>query len=397
MMKKRKSFEVLLKRLREPRRFIQSLIGPRQVGKTTLARQVADELEISSRYVTADLATLQDISWLQQQWDVARELAKSEGKALFIVDEIQKIPHWSDMVKLLWDQDTASGIDLSVLLLGSSPWLMQKGLTESLAGRFEVIPIAHWSFKEMYDIFGWSIEQYLYFGGYPGAAPLSDEENPTRWINYINDSIIETTISRDILLMSQVNKPALLRRLFQLGCNYSCQILSYNKMLGELQDAGNSTTLAHYVDLLAGAGLLTGLQKYANQSVRRKGSSPKFAVYNTALLSAQSGKSFFEAMTDSVFLGRLVESAVGAHLLNSIRGTQMELFYWREGDREVDFVLKLGEKLIVIEVKSSHESIHRSGIDSFVKQFKPDRILLVGDQGIPLKTFLSTAPNSLFK
>ena len=168
-------------------------------------------------------------------------------------------------------------------------------------------------------------------------------------------------------------------------------------MLGELQDAGNSTTLAHYVDLLAGAGLLTGLQKYANQSVRRKGSSPKFAVYNTALLSAQSGKSFFEAMTDSVFLGRLVESAVGAHLLNSIRGTQMELFYWREGDREVDFVLKLGEKLIVIEVKSSHESIHRSGIDSFVKQFKPDRILLVGDQGIPLKTFLSTAPNSLFK
>ena len=397
MMKKRKSFEVLLKRLQEPRRFIQSLIGPRQVGKTTLARQVADELGIPSRYVTADLATLQDISWLQQQWDVARELAKSEGKALFIVDEIQKIPHWSDMVKFLWDQDTASGIDLSVLLLGSSPWLMQKGLTESLAGRFEVIPITHWSFKEMHEIFGWSLEHFLYFGGYPGAAPLSDEENPTRWINYINDSIIETTISRDILLMSQVNKPALLRRLFQLGCNYSCQILSYNKMLGELQDAGNSTTLAHYVDLLAGAGLLTGLQKFANQSVRRKGSSPKFAVYNTALLSAQSGKSFFEAITDRVFLGRLVESAVGAHLLNSIRGTQMELFYWREGDKEVDFVLKLGKKLIAIEVKSAHESIHHSGIDSFVKQFKPDRILLVGDQGIPLKTFLSTTPNSLFE
>ena len=396
-MKKRKSFEVLLKRLQEPRRFIQSLMGPRQVGKTTLARQVADKLGSPSRYVTADLATLQDTSWLHQQWDIARELAKSEGKALLIVDEIQKIPHWSDMVKLLWDQDTASGIDLSVLILGSSPWLMQKGLTESLAGRFEVIPITHWSFKEMHEIFGWSLERYLYFGGYPGAAPLADEENPTRWINYINDSIIETTISRDILLMSQVNKPALLRRLFQLGCNYSGQILSYNKMLGELQDAGNSTTLAHYVDLLAGAGLLTGLQKFANQSVRRKGSSPKFAVYNTALLSAQSGKSFIEAMADRVFLGRLVESAVGAHLLNSIRGTQIELFYWREGDREVDFVLKLGDKLIAIEVKNGQESIHHSGIDSFVKQFKPDRILLVGDQGIPLKTFLSTAPNSLFE
>jgi uncharacterized protein len=397
MMKKRKSFETLLKRLQEPRRFIQSLIGPRQVGKTTLATQVANELSIPSRYISADLATLQDISWLQQQWDVARELAKLEGKALLIVDEIQKIPHWSDMVKFLWDQDTVSGIDLSVLILGSSPWLMQKGLSESLAGRFEIIPIPHWSFKEMREIFGWSLEHYLYFGGYPGAAPLSDEENPSRWINYINDSIIETTISRDILLMSQVNKPALLRRLFQLGCNYSGQILSYNKMLGELQDAGNSTTLAHYVDLLAGAGLLTGLQKFANQSVRRKGSSPKFAVFNTALLSAQSGKSFFEAMADRAFLGRLIESTVGAHLLNSIRGTQIELFYWREGDREVDFILQLGDKLIAIEVKSGQESLHHSGIDAFVKQFKPNRILLVGDQGIPLESFLSTSPSSLFE
>jgi predicted AAA+ superfamily ATPase len=397
MIKKRKFFEVLLKRLQEPRRFIQSLIGPRQVGKTTLARQVADELGIPNRYITADLATLQDVSWLRQQWDVARELAKSEGKALLIVDEIQKIPHWSDMVKLLWDQDTASGVDLSVMILGSSPWLMQKGLSESLAGRFEIIPITHWSFKEMHEIFGWSLERYLYFGGYPGAASLADEKNPERWSNYINESIIETTISRDILLMNQVNKPALLRRLFQFGCHYSGQILSYNKMLGELKDAGNSTTLAHYLDLLNGAGLLTGLQKFANQNVRKKGSSPKFAVYNNALMSAQSGKNFLQAISDKAFLGRLVESAVGAHLLNSIRGTQIELFYWREGDKEVDFVLQLGDKLIAIEVKSNQESIQHSGIDSFVKQFNPDRILLVGDQGIPLKSFLSTAPSSLFE
>jgi len=394
MIKKRKHFDMLLQRLQEPRRFIQSLIGPRQVGKTTLARQVADELERPSRYVTADLVTLQESAWLQQQWDIARELAKHEGKALLIVDEIQKIPHWSDRVKWLWDQDSASGIDLSVLILGSSPWL---GLTESLAGRFEVIPITHWSFKEMQEIFGWSIEHYLYFGGYPGAAPFSDEQDPTRWINYINDSIIETTISRDILLMSQVNKPALLRRLFQLGCHYSSQILSYNKMLGELQDAGNSTTLAHYVDLLTGAGLLTGLQKFANQIVRRKGSSPKLMVYNTALLSAQSGKNFSEAMADRSFLGRLIESAVGAHLLNGIRGTQIELFYWREENREVDFVLQMGEKVIAIEVKSGKESIQHSGIDAFVKQFSPDRILLVGEQGIPLQTFLSMTPISLFE
>jgi Predicted ATPase (AAA+ superfamily) len=396
MMQKRKSFDKLLERLREPRRFIQSLIGPRQVGKTTLARQVVDELGIASHNISADLAAFQDVSWLQQQWEAARELAKVQGKALLIVDEIQKIPHWSDVVKLLWDQDSASGLDLSVLILGSSPWLMQKGLSESLAGRFEVIPITHWSFREMKEIFGWTIDHYLYFGGYPGAAPLSDEDDPSRWINYINDSIIETTIFRDILLMNQVNKPALLRRLFQLGCNYSCQILSYNKILGELQDAGNSTTLAHYVDLLTGAGMLTGLQKFANQSVRRKGSSPKFAVFNTGLISAQSGKSFYEARVDRAFWGRLIESAVGAHLLNSIRGTQIELFYWREGDREVDFVLRLGDKLIAIEVKSGRETIYQSGIDAFVRQFKPDRILLVGDQGISLETFLSTHPSSLF-
>lgn len=220
------------------------------------------------------------------------ESGKSEGEALLVLDEAQKIPNWSDMIKFLWDEDTKNKTPLSVVILGSSPWLMQKGLTESLAGRFEVIPITHWSFDEMHDAFGWSLDHYVYFGGYPGAAPLSEERDSSRWIHYINDSIIETTISRDILLMSQVNKPILLRRLFQLGCNYSGQILAFNKILGELLDAGNTTTLAHYVGLLSGAGLLTGLLKFSKQAVGKKASIPKFAVFNTALQSAQSGMSF---------------------------------------------------------------------------------------------------------
>ena len=396
-MKQRKPFQILLERLKEPRRFIQALIGPRQVGKTTLASQVAEALDKPSRYISADLAGIQDISWLQQEWELARELAKTHGQAILIADEIQKIPNWSAIVKLLWDEDTFSKLNLSVLILGSSPWLMQKGLTESLAGRFEIIPITHWSYHEMRDIFGWSLDHYLYFGGYPGAAGLSNESDPSRWINYINDSIIETTISKDVLLMSQVNKPVLLRRLFQLACAYSGQILSYTKILGELQDAGNTVTLAHYVELLCGAGLLTGLQKYANQIVRKKGSIPKFAVFNTALMTAQSGKNFSEAMADPEFRGRLIESAVGAHLLNGIRGTQIELFYWREGgDKEVDFVLQLGSKIIAIEVKSGKETLGNSGMDAFIKQFNPNRILLVGPKGIPLDAFLSTTPESLF-
>lgn len=185
-MKTRPAFDLLLQRLCEPRRFIQVLIGPRQVGKTTLAHQVAETLSLPHRYVSADLATLQDVSWLRQQWEVARGLAKAHGTALLIVDEIQKINHWSDVVKLLWDQDSAYKTNLSVMLLGSSPWLMQKGLSESLAGRFETIPIGHWSFAEMQEIFKWPIERYLYFGGYPGAAPLANEAHPERWANYVN-------------------------------------------------------------------------------------------------------------------------------------------------------------------------------------------------------------------
>lgn len=387
-MKKRPIFDQLVERLQEPRKFIQVLLGPRQVGKTTLAIQVAEAIKKPSHYISADLATLQDVAWIQQQWEVARSKVEPTKGALLIIDEVQKIPHWSDTIKALWDQDTRNRVDLYVMILGSSPWLMQKGLSESLTGRFENIPITHWSFGEMRDHFGWTLDQYLYFGGYPGAATLADENDPSRWGLYINESLIETTISRDIFLMTQVNKPALLRRLFQLGCNYSGQILSYSKMLGELQDAGNTTTLAHYLDLLSGAGLLAGIQKFAKQRVRQKGSSPKFSVFNTALMSAQSGKTFRQAREDRDFWGRLTESSVGAYLLNSIRGTQIEVFYWREGDKEVDFVLRHGDTITAIEVKSGHDSFKRTGVDLFISQFKPDRILLVGEQGIPIEKFL---------
>lgn len=389
-MKKRPIFKEVLKRMEEPRRSIQVLLGPRQVGKTTLALQAAQATDKPCHYISADLATLQDLAWLRQQWEIARRKVRARKGAILIIDEVQKIPHWSDMVKALWDEDTRQHTDLSVMMLGSSPWLVSRGLAESLAGRFEVLPITHWSFGEMQQHFGWSLEKYLYFGGYPGAAPLANEHDVGRWTNYINDSLIETTLSRDILLMTQVNKPVLLRRLFQLGCSYSGQILSYSKILGELHDAGNTTTLAHYLELLAGANVLCGLQKFAAQPIRQKGSSPKFMVLNTALMAAQSGKSFFEALKDRSFFGRLVESAVGAHLLNSARGTQTEVFYWREGNDEVDFVLRHGKTTIAIEVKSSSSPTSPRGMDLFIKRFSPDLTLLVGGDGIPLTDFLSS-------
>lgn len=265
-------YRTLLDRTTEPRRFIQVLTGPRQSGKTTLARQLIEALEIPAHYATADEPTLRDRSWIEQQWEVARAKFRSQpggGKVLLVLDEIQKISGWSETVKRLWDEDSARGLSLYAIVLGSSPLPVQRGLTESLAGRFETVPVTHWSFAEMREAFGWDVEQYVFYGGYPGAADLIKDHQ--RWSRYIIDSLIETTISRDILLMTRIDKPALLRRVFELGCSYSGQILSYQKMLGQLQDAGNTTTLAHYLSLLQGAGMLAGLPKYAAQRVRQRG------------------------------------------------------------------------------------------------------------------------------
>ena len=389
-MYKRPVYKILLKRISEPRRFIQVLAGPRQTGKTTLAMQLIDALNIPSHYATADEPALKDLVWIEQQWETIRARLKNTGrkKALLVLDEIQKIKGWSETVKRLWDEDTRARRPIHVVLLGSSPLLVQRGLSESLAGRFETIPVTHWSYKEMRDAFGWNVNQYIFYGGYPGAATLIDD--PERWRRYIRDSLIEPAISRDILLMQRVDKPALLRRLFELSCIYSCQVLSYQKMLGQLQDAGNTTTLAHYLDLLKGAGLVMGLQKYAGQYVRQRASSPKLLVLNTALMTGLSDLTFKEAMEDSEHWGRVVESAIGAALANGIAGTDIELFYWSSRNREVDFVLKKGRTLIAIEVKSGRKKGTLPGMEAFSKEFRVSRKLLVGGGGIDIEEFLLT-------
>ncbi len=242
-MFRRHKFSLLRQRLEEPRRFLQVLVGPRQVGKTTLARQLMEDLDLPSHYATADEPGLKGRDWLVQQWEVGRSFTMpGEGEkrpALLVLDEIQKIPDWSETIKRLWDEDSAMGVPLRVLLLGSSALLVQRGLSESLAGRFEVIRLMHWSYAEMREAFGIDLESYLVYGGYPGAVSLINE--PERWRQYILDSLIEPAISRDVLLMTRVDKPALLRRLFELGCAWSGRVLSFQKLLGQLQDAGNTT------------------------------------------------------------------------------------------------------------------------------------------------------------
>ncbi len=373
------------RRLAEPRRFIQLVAGARQVGKTTLVQQVTEAAQVPVRYASADEPTLRGADWIAQQWEAARLTAGPAG-GILVLDEVQKAVNWSESVKRLWDEDTRERRPLKVVLLGSAPLLVQRGLTESLAGRFEVLHLPHWSLTEMRTAFDFSLEEYIYFGGYPGAAPLTGE--PARWQRYILDALVETTIARDVLLLTRVDKPALLRRLFELGCRYSGQVLSYTKMLGQLHDAGNTTTLAHYLELLDGAGLLTGLAKYSGRAVRQRGSSPKLQVLNTALMSAQSQLSFDEARADREFWGRLVESAVGAHLANAAAAGECELFYWREGNQEVDFVLRVGRALTAIEVKSGRTRDPQPGLTAFGEAFKAVRKLLVGGDGIPVEKFL---------
>ena len=305
---------------------------------------------------------------------------------LLILDEAQKIPDWSEAVKRLWDEDSAAGLPLRVLLLGSAPLLVQRGLTESLAGRFELIRLPHWSFAEMQEAFSFDLDRFVFFGGYPGAAPLVRDR--ARWAGYILDSLVETTVSRDILLLTRVDRPALLRQLFRLGCDYSGQVLSYQKMLGQLQEAGNTTTLAHYLELLAGAGMVTGLQKFSGSRVRQRGSSPKLLALKTGLVSATSGLSFREARREPDLWGRLVETSVGAHLVNTAQGSDVDVSYWRERNREADFVLRRGHHLAAIEVTSGRRKASLPGLAAFSAEFAPTRSLLVGGQGVPLEEFL---------
>ena len=404
--------DTLVERLDEPPHHIIAVFGPRQTGKTTIVAQalrrtarpaahyrldepLAEEPMSSAAGNALRLPSApRDVDWLARVWQQARHDADGHPRGFILVlDEIQTIPQWSSAVKGLWDADRAANRQLHVVILGSAPLLVQSGLTESLAGRFEAIDVRHWSFDEMADVFGMSQDEYIYFGGYPGAARFIRDE--LRWRDYVLRALVAPNIERDILAMTRVDKPALLKQLFNLGAAYSGQILSYNKMLGQLQDAGNATTLARYLDLLGTAGILAGLPKYAPSVHRARASSPKLNVLNTALMTAGAGYTFAQAVADRSFWGRVVESAVGAHILNTAP-VDVQLHYWRDRGLEVDFVLRRGPRTVAIEVKSGQRRGQLPGLDAFAREFSPHRAMLVGEGGVPLDEFLATPAERWF-
>ncbi len=349
------------------------------MGKTTLIKQLLQQVKIPSLFESADAVPTSGTVWLEQIWQSARlqMQIQSSNEFLVVIDEIQKVSNWSETVKKLWDEDSFKGVNIKVILLGSSRLLIQKGLTESLAGRFEIIYLTHWTFNEMQLAFGWDADQFAWFGGFPGSAELINDE--IRWKAYIRDSLIEASISKDILMLTRIDKPALMKNMFELGCSYSGQILSYTKVLGQLHDAGNSTTLSHYLYLLNTAGLLGGIEKYAATVIRKRSSSPKFQVHNNAFLNALSVSSFLNVSINPDDWGRVVESAIGAHLLSQSFKSDYSMSYWRERNDEVDFILQKSGKIIAVEVKSSLAK-NKKGIDTFNKLFHPDKIYLIDNQ-----------------
>lgn len=364
---------------------IQVVVGPRQVGKSTAAAQILERLSWPSHSATADSALPHPPEWIETQWHLARMRSKV-GKVLLVLDEIQKVRGWSEIVKRLWDEEKAKKGPVRPLLLGSSALLLQQGLTESLSGRFYLHRFTHWTWAECREAFNWTLNQWIFFGGYPGAAAFAEDE--AQWKRYVSDSLIETVLSRDVLQLQTVNKPALLRHLFALAATFPSQILSYTKMLGQLQDAGNTTTLAHYLTLLESAFLASGLELFSKGKVRKRGSSPKLLLWNNALINATSLRSFDDAQHDGAWWGRLVENAVGAHLLNELQGPQWSVTYWRDGDAEVDFVVSHGKNVWGIEVKSGRGG-KQSGIESFRKAYPTAKIWVIGAGGVTLDEFFS--------
>jgi len=384
MTYQRALFSDLQRILQSPSPVMHVLVGPRQVGKTTIARQLADSLGFPAIVATADSPTPLDGAWIETQWRRALMRA-SDGPVLLVLDEVQKVSGWSESVKLLWDgRDIAK--DIRVLLLGSSALLMQDGLTESLAGRFLLHRCPHWSFAECREAFGWTLEQWIFFGGYPGAAAFAHDES--LWKRYIVDSLIETVLARDVYQMARVGKPALLRHLFALAATLPAQIVSYTKMLGQLQDAGNTTTLAHYLRLLEGAFLLSGLELFSRGTQRKRGSSPKLVLWDNALVSSLGLRSFEQAASDPVWWGRLVENAVGAHLCNGLGSMEYGVTYWRDGKYEVDFVVERGQDIWAVEVKSGGTG-DAKGLERFRAKYPEAKTLMVGGPGIPLEEFFS--------
>jgi predicted AAA+ superfamily ATPase len=361
---------------------IQVLLGPRQVGKTTAVQQIAKGWNGPVVFATADLPFPPDQDWIKAQWQSAR--AFQDKRTLLILDEIQKVPHWSSVVKALIDEERQRRSGMRIVLLGSASWTIEQGLGDTLAGRFEIIRAFHWTYKECTQAFAWDFQTYLKFGGYPVPAQFIGE--PERWKQFLLDSIIEPMLSKDILPLKQIAKPALFRQAFALAMSYPAQEISINKLMGQLQEGGNTTTLKNYLDLMESGYAIRLLEKYSTRPLSRKSSSPKLVPLCPALIHA-----FVPAKQvdqEPEWFGRVFENVIGAHLCQHF----LEVSYWREGNSEVDYVVDWEGRLIAIEIKSGRKKSSK-GLNEFKSRFpKAESVLM--DRELGEKFLLAEDPRS---
>ena len=398
MQYERQHLAILKSRMAEPRRRMQIIMGPRQVGKSTLVYQYCDGIDTPYDFFSADGVSRFDTTWIPNHWQEARMKMDLHGdkEHIIIIDEVQKIIGWSEQVKKEWDEDTRNKRNLKVILLGSSRVLLQKGLDESLEGRFEPIKMGFWEWNEMRDAFGFTMQQYIYFGGFPGLAPDIHDED--RWRNLMEDAIITPILTRDILEIEEIRNPALLRQVFELACMESARELSLTKMQGTM-NSGTVPTIKNYLNILDQTMTVKPLQKYAPSVIKEKNSVPKMQVFNSAFRNRYGLFSYEEAVANPTEWGRQVESAVGAHLANRSLLDGFELLYWRdEHKKECDYVLKKGQALVAIEVKSSSAD-DTSGFEKF-KELYGEHLtaaLIVGPEGLPLDDFFEMDLKQLFR
>lgn len=338
------------------------VLGPRQVGKTTTILKYLEEYHRhNSIYVSADAVFNSGAQWLIEQW--TRAVLE---KKLLVIDEIQKCENWSETIKMLYDKSKKEKKLVQCILLGSSSLQIQKGLSESLTGRFRLIRVYHWNFAESKLGYGLSFEQYLKIGGYPGSYVFKGSD----WESYLKHSIVSTVIEKDILQYQNVKSPALFKQAFEILCSYPAQEISYTKLLGQLQDKGNVELVKYYLQLYEGAFLFKTLEKYSEKTVLTKASSPKIlpmapALYYLGILDDYSAEE----------KGRVFELLVGAQLVR----TEEKVFYWRNGNDEVDFVVKRGRRVWAIEVKSGRKKTSK-GLVAFCKQFPSAKTVVITPQ-----------------
>ncbi|MGE3063636.1 MAG: ATP-binding protein [bacterium] len=383
---KRKAFSILLNRVKEKGNFIQFITGPRQVGKTTMVLQLKENIGNDCKYFVSEDSITKGPSWLDSTLSNEEISADKNGnrKRVVIIDEIQKIRDWQDIVKKHYDKIKRDKCSLQMILLGSSPVLLSDG-KESLAGRFESIYMSHWNYSEMREAFGWDLEDYICYGSFPGSATFTNDYR--RWRSYIKESIIEATLTKDILSYERINKPALLRQLFEITQVYSGQIFSFTKMLGQLHDAGNTTTLSHYAELLKTSGLMCILSKFSCRELVKRMSIPKLQVLNNAFLDFGEGDLKKILQTNSELKGRIIESAVGGYLANRMLSGEIELYYWRDGNDEVDFVVKKEGRMFLIEVKSGGTRMYQKGLDAALKKYPKASAIIIGNSHKELEKF----------